>query len=437
MGPGTEVSVPFVLTHDLGCLVAGLGSPRLVVGGLGPVVALDAWRALLREFGETDLARHHGSWKHRDAMVGVVLARVFGSVSIRVPAEHRAGRSSRMPTDPVTYARLDPRVSFGRFEQHHVVSWMETVTLHRLIPLLEIEQIDVDTLRLLSLFRGGGAGDVGMLDLADLYQVIADTGLADIVDFSLELVPSLLEVHRDSGQQTFGVDGYAGIERVGHLDNLMLSQLAYDEEVFLRKFVDRELFYYTHEKQYESERRVHHVLIDGSASMRGVREVFARGLALALCKRLTVLGEEVHVRFFDSRLYEGVRAGHLGHEVPYVLNFRSERGRNYAAVAKSLAAEFGVPSRRGQRPRVYLMTHGECQIPREMLAAVTTHAPVHGVFILPRGPLTLSYLDLLERVDVIDQRGVGLSDRAETARDIIDHVERGVEAATGRGRGRR
>ena len=161
------------------------------------------------------------------------------------------------------HARLI-RGSRSGFEQHHVD--METVTLHRLIPLLEIEQIDVDTLRLLSLFVAG-AGDVGMLDLADLYQVIADSGLADIVDFSLELVPSLLEVHRDSGQQTFGVDGYAGIERVGHLDNLMLSQLAYDEEVFLRKFVDRELFYYTHEKQYESERRVHH--IDGSASMRG------------------------------------------------------------------------------------------------------------------------------------------------------------------------
>ena len=56
----------------------------------------------------------------------------------------------------------------------------------------------------------------------------------------------------------------------------------------------------------ENERRVHQVLVDGSASMRGVREVFARGLALALCKRLALLGEDVSLRFFDSRLYEGV-----------------------------------------------------------------------------------------------------------------------------------
>ena len=86
---------------------------------------------------------------------------------------------------------------------------------------------------------------------------------------------------------------------------MVLTQLAFDDEVFEQKLVDRELFYYTHEKQYENERRVHYVLVDGSASMRGVREVFARGLALALCKRLALLGEEVILRFFDSRLYEG------------------------------------------------------------------------------------------------------------------------------------
>lgn len=419
------VDVPLVITHDLGCLIAGVGTPRLIATGMGSMAVNDAWRRLLLEFAQTDMVRDHGAWKHRDAMVGVVIARVLGSVAIRVPAEHRGGRAAQMPTDALVYSRLDPLVAFGRYEQGAAVAWMETLTLHRLIPLLEIEQIDVDTLKLMSLFRGG-TGDLAGVDLADLYQVIADTGLADIVDFSLELVPSLLEVRRETGQQTFGIDGYAAIERVGHLDSLMLSQLAYDDDVFLKKFVDGELFYYTHEKQFEAEHRVHHVLIDGSASMRGVREVFARGLALAMCKRLSVLGEEVVVRFFDSRLYDGVRAGSMGAEVPYVLNFRSERGRNYAAVAQQLVAEFAAPSRRDRRPLVYLLTHGECQIPRELLASVAGRAPVHGIFILPRGELTLSYLDLLQRVDVIDQRGAGMAQRAKTARGIIDSVEQRV-----------
>jgi len=422
------LDVPLVITHDIGCLIAGVGTPSLVVTGLGNLAVLDAWRLLLSEFGQTDIVRTHGAWKHRDAMVGVVVARVLGSVMLRVPAVHRGARPLPLPTDALVYGRLDARVAFGRYEQSPAVAWMETMTLHRLIPLLEIEQIDVDTLRLLSLFRRGGEG-IGGEDFADLYNVIADVGLADIVDFSLELVPSLLEVRRDSGQQTFGIDGYAAIERVGHLDSLVLSQLAYDEDVFLRKLVDRELFYYTHEKQFESENRVHHILIDGSASMRGVREVFARGLGLALCKRLSVLGEEVLVRFFDSRISDGVRAGPMGNEVPYILNFRSERGRNYGAVSRQLLSEFSAPSRRDHRPLVYLLTHGECEMPREVVASLAERAPIHGIFILPREELRLTYLDLVHRVDVIDERGLGFGERAQTARGIIDAVERDVEAS--------
>ncbi len=242
---------------------------------------------------------------------------------------------------------------------------------------------------------------------------------------------ALLEVRREMGQQTFGVDGYASIERVGHVDNLVLTQLAYDDDVFEQRYVDRELFYYTHQKQYDNERRIHHVLIDGSASMRGVREVFARGLALALCKRLALLGEEVVLRFFDSRLYEGVKVGALGHgEVPYVLQFRAERGRNYAAVIRQFTAELASPgaSRRAPaQPIVYLLTHGEAQFPAADMHALAHRAPVYGVFILPRGPLQLGYLDALHRAHVIDDEAIGVGRRASRARQIISEVESDLE----------
>src|SRR5690606_29242669 len=110
--------------------------------------------------------------------------------------------------------------------------------------------------------------------------------------------------------------------------------------------------------------------------MRGVREVFARGLALALCKRLALLGEHVILRFFDSRLYEGVRVGAQGHaEVPYVLQFRAEHGRNYARVIRQLNAELSAPRRGGVgggggKVLVYLLTHGECQLPPDDVAAL-------------------------------------------------------------------
>ena len=39
--------------------------------------------------------------------------------------------------------------------------------------------------------------------------------------------------------------------------------------------------------------------IDASASMRGQRSVFARGLALTLIKKLLLQGEDVYFSFFD------------------------------------------------------------------------------------------------------------------------------------------
>jgi hypothetical protein len=214
----------------------------------------------------------------------------------------------------------------------------------------------------------------------------------------------------------------------------VLSQLAYDDAVFEQKLVDHELFYYTHEKQYESEQRTHHVLVDGSASMRGVREVFARGLALALCKRLALLGEDVRLRFFDSRLYEGVQVGAAGHaEVPYVLQFRAERGRNYASVIRQLNAELSSPRRSPGQVLVYLLTHGECQFPPDEVQSLSMRAPIYGVYILPSGPLELSYLESLHRIHVIDEDAISHARRATRAREIISEVESDLESRRRRG----
>ncbi|NVB41981.1 hypothetical protein G6O69_29410 [Pseudenhygromyxa sp. WMMC2535] len=422
------IAVPLVVVHDVGCLLCGLGRPAQVVQGIGDSRLGEAWRQLLIELAETELVRHAAAWKHRDPMVGVVLARILHSVAPQLPEEARVARPRELPVDVVQYARVDPRSAYTRYDQELALAWLRTMCTHRLLPLLETEQIDVDALRLLGLFRSGGTGVAGV-DLADLYNVILSPQLADVIDFSLELLPSLLEVRREMGQQTFGVDGYASIERIGHIDNMVLSQLAYDDEIFEQKFVDRELFYYTHQKQYDNERRQHWVLVDGSASMRGVREVFARGLALALCKRLSLLGEEVSLRFFDSRLYEGVKVGNAGVEVPYVLQFRAERGRDYAAVIRQLNAELAAPRRESVQTLVYLLTHGEAQFPTAEVQLLASRAPIYGVYILPRGPLELGYLDALHRVHVIDDEAIAYGRRASRARQIISQVESDLDEA--------
>ncbi len=415
-------AVPLVVVHDLGCLIAGLGRPAAQLRGLGDPEISEAWRRLLVELADAELVRTQAGWKHRDPMVGVVLARVFSTIIPQLPEDVRVLRPTLLPVDVVQYTRVEPTSAFNRYDQAEAMAWLSTITTHRLLPILEIEQVDLDALRLLGLFRGGDA--LPGVDLADLYNVIISPSLADVVDFSMELLPSILEVRREAGQQSFSIDGYASIERRGNLDDLVLTQLAYDEEVFEQKLVDSELFYFTHEKQMENERRSHQVLVDGSASMRGVREVFARGLALALCKRLALLGEDVTLRFFDSRLYEGVKVSGTGSaEVPYALQFRAERGRNYARVIRQLNSELSIPRRKDGQALVYLLTHGECQLPPDDVAMLATRAPIYGVFILPSGPLELPYLDNLHRIHVIDAEAISHGRRAHKARQIIDEVQ--------------
>ncbi|MEZ4453959.1 MAG: hypothetical protein R3B09_31165 [Nannocystaceae bacterium] len=423
-------AVPLVVIHDIGCLVAGLATPSSVTRGIAETDLCDQWRTLLIEIADAELCRAQAAWKHRDPMVGVVLARIFASIVPQLPEGARVLRAQELPADAALYLRVDPSTAFNRYDQGQAIAWLTTMTAHRLLPTLVIELIDVDALRLFGLFRGGPGEAATGVDLADLYSVMVSPALADVVDFSMELLPSILEVRRDTGQQSFSIDGYASIERRGGLDDLELSQLALDEDIFEQKLVDNELFYFTHEKQMESEERTHHVLVDGSASMRGVREVFARGLALALCKRLALLGERVILRFFDSRLYEGVEVGAESHaEVPYVLQFRAEHGRNYARVIRQLNAELTIPRRGAGKALVYILTHGECQLPESEVQILASRAPIYGVFILPSAGLELGYLDHFYRVHVIDRDALSIGRRAQRARQII----RDVESDVGRG----
>ena len=158
--------------------------------------------------------------------------------------------------------------------------------------------------------------------------------------------------------QTFAVDGYASIERKGNIDSLVLSELAYDREIFEQKVVDNELLYYGREKQREDERRLQYILIDCSASMRGQRQVFARGLALALIKKLTLEGDEIWVRFFDSRLHETIKVGRSGQvPVPYLLVV-PQRARPQLRQGVPPAAGRGhAPAPRAEAPRRALHDH--------------------------------------------------------------------------------
>jgi uncharacterized protein (DUF58 family) len=152
--------------------------------------------------------------------------------------------------------------------------------------------------------------------------------------------------------------------------------------------------------------------------------VFARGLALTLSKKLSLQGDEVWLRFFDSRLHDIVKVQRGGAlQVPYLLCFKSERGRNYGRVFRQLAAELARLRRERRRNVVvYILTHGQCHIPVETVQQLRQLAVLYGIFILPKAGAPIDYAPLLHRTEIVDE--TALANRAERRRRALGIVER-------------
>jgi uncharacterized protein with von Willebrand factor type A (vWA) domain len=192
--------------------------------------------------------------------------------------------------------------------------------------------------------------------------------------------------------------------------------------MFVLKALSDDLLYYGHERRQDAARRLNYVLVDASASMRGAREVFARGLALALAKASSLRGGDVWLRFFDSRLYDRLDVGRAPRrELPRFLTFRSERGRNYGRVFGDLAAELARLRRESAREiSLTFITHAECHIPPATVDALTREAAVTGVFVLPSRPLDLPYLSKLRRHQIVTAET--LTRTAQMRRRALDIV---------------
>src|SRR5262249_17997966 len=141
-----------------------------------------------------------------------------------------------------------------------------------------------------------------------------------------------------------------------------------------------------------------------SASMRGKRQVFARGLALALAKKMALQGDEIWFRFFDSRLHELFKTTRgTPFPVPYLLSFRSEHGRNYTKVFQQLVVAL-TRLRPDQKRQIvlHLTPPGQCHIPPELASALAQQCYLYGIIILPSSELTLDFLPMLHRHQVVD-----------------------------------
>ena len=393
---GLGLGLPFFLVHDLGLLLTQpLSQIALQRRDKSLKIAIDRGNLkvdatierLLQGYGEllVDLARSELCQKAstsglQDELLAAVIAKVVEPVQTAVV---RKGHNRKLPLTVPTYEGLEPAHYVNASVVEEIKGVLAVVVDARTRIRVCLEEVDLDTLKLLEMFKSeSGVGADGSSDLLDLYRALATPAAHDIANFSLDLLPSVLETKKSSGVQTFSIDGYASIETRGNLDGILPSELAYDDDLFDRRFADNELFYYGREKQDTQRERLHYILVDASASMRGLRTVFARGLALALAKKMTLRGETVWLRFFDSRLYERQELSASKMRIPYLLCFRSERGRNTTRVFEELDRELSRLMRETPKEVVVtFITHGRCQVDVKVVEVLRNKATLSGVFV--------------------------------------------------------
>src|SRR3569833_2369845 len=431
-------NLPLFVIHDIGVMLSmsrGAGGyvlrPResqlaRIQLPQGTRPQLEQYRRLLDNIATSEVTERLAGLRLRDEMVAVLLSRILGDTYNRWRDRSKSSGVEPLPLDLGVLGEIDYADHFRDFDPRSLWGFIEHLGAQQNHIYTQVELLDLDTVRLLGLFKEDSASGSealgGAIDLVDLFAARGSPEANDVANFSLDLLPSVLETRRSTGAQTFAVDGYAAIERKGNIDSLVLSELAYDREIFEQKVVDNELLYYGRDKQHEDERRLQYMLIDCSASMRGQRQVFARGLALALIKKLTLEGDEIWVRFFDSRLHETIKIARSGQDpVPYHLSFRSERGRNYGKVFRQVLVEV-TRLRREQKRRVvmYIITHGQCHIEPELATALKQQAFLYGIVCLPSSDQLPEFVPLLARSQIVP--AAALTSRAERQRRALDIV---------------
>jgi hypothetical protein len=442
------VVLPFAVVHDVGLLFAvpreqvDIG-PRcdmaVLGGGRGPdlVTLTESYRNILAEIGESEAASKGGSLKMSDDLMVVILSRLLGTVAARLTVS--PAYRSAIPMDASLFESLDGQLPqlFVAARRAFEVAALEAIAVARLFVLTMSDALDLDTLRLFGML--GSEASAGALAQVDLLAALESPEANDIVNFSLEILPSVLETKTRPAAGTSAAFGYSGLGTRGSIDSMVLTELAWDDMELARRLVDNEVLYFAREQSRDEQRRVHYLLIDASASMRGDRQTFARGMAIATGKKLLLEGEDVAFRFFDSRLYELHRAKAGALPTAYVLSFRGERGRNPARVFAELATDLDLLRHRDPRsPVVHIFTHAALYIPREMVQAVKNHAHLAAVFILPSGgKLDLDYLDLLDAHWVVDHATLASRDaRNDAAKSILGESQEvgrksGVEGESG------
>src|SRR5262245_32543856 len=149
------------------------------------------YQSLLAAVAASEVIEDLGTAPLRDETVAVILARVIGDVYLRWPARPRAAELHELPMSSPSYDR-DRLGLAGELDPAWALGFLHRLCEHDRAVVARLEQVEAGALRLLGLFSFEG----GISDLAELHRLVSTSGATDVVDFSLQLLPSLLETKR-------------------------------------------------------------------------------------------------------------------------------------------------------------------------------------------------------------------------------------------------
>src|SRR3984957_9371809 len=230
---------PLFMVHDLGLLYAApkdqlhVGARPVLAGVAAKSPGLrelaQSYLQVVTEIGESEPSLRARSLRLTDDLVVVVLARVIGAIVERAAA--KSPYPPDVPYDPELVRDLDPQLPglYAAVARPFERSALEAVAKTRLHVLTLADALDIDTLRLLGML-GPESGAASALAQVDLLAAVSSRGANDIVNFSLELLPSILETRRTRAAGTQAAFGYAGIGNKGSLDSMVLTELAWDND---------------------------------------------------------------------------------------------------------------------------------------------------------------------------------------------------------------
>ena len=301
---------PTFIVHDLGFLIS---TPRNSITITRPEyipedINTDVYFQFLKRLEKNRLLCDVSLWNLSDNVIGAIIAKLI--TGIEFPEAYRLPKGINQH---LFYKHLSYRLDHTNPEQ----VWKKAIAsqrpdIHSLISQEKIAKIeenlnllDRDELQFMQLYGTRFFNRPDPRELLDLFSLMdLPKEVKRIISQVLRLIPRVSQSIKRSGAQTYAMGGYEGMTRKGNFDSLVLTELAFPQDIFLHRLLNYEALYYGREGDQDQKKELAYIITQSGIEMLGDRAILSQGLTLALSNAMQNRGYEVCQSFVGSQFTE-------------------------------------------------------------------------------------------------------------------------------------